>query len=91
MQPKNQQIKFQKKKRSLKKKSRDLFLESQVVLVIKNLPANAGDIRDVGLIPRSGRSPGGGQGNPLPIFLPGESMERGAWRAIIHAVSKSQT
>ena len=55
------------------------------------LPASAGDIRDVGLIPRSGRSPGGGQGNPLPIFLPGESMERGAWRAIIHAVSKSQT
>ena len=60
MQPKNQQIKFQKKKRSLKKKSRDLFWESQVVLVIKNLPANAGDIRDVGLIPRSGRYPGGG-------------------------------
>ena len=57
---KNQQIKFQKKKRSLKKKSRDLFWESQVVLVIKNLPANAGDIRDVSLIPRSGRYPGGG-------------------------------
>ena len=38
---------------------------SQVVLVVKNLPANAGDIRDTGLIPGSGRSPGGGQGNPL--------------------------
>ena len=38
---------------------------SQVVLVIKNLPANAGDIRDVGSIPGSGRSPGGGHGNPL--------------------------
>ena len=38
---------------------------SQVVLVVKNLPGNAGDIRDAGLIPRSGRSPGGGHGNPL--------------------------
>ena len=38
---------------------------SQVALVVKDLPANVGDIRDVGSIPRSGRSPGGGQGNPL--------------------------
>ena len=38
---------------------------SQVMLVLKNLPANAGDIRDVGLIPGSGRSPGGGRGNSL--------------------------
>ena len=38
---------------------------SQVVLVVKNLPANAGDIRDVSSIPASGRSPGGGNGNPL--------------------------
>ena len=38
---------------------------SQVTLVVKNLPANAGDLRDVGSIPRSGRSPGGGKGNPL--------------------------
>ena len=38
---------------------------SQVVLVVKNLPANAGDIRDMGSIPGSGRSPGGGHGNPL--------------------------
>ena len=38
---------------------------SQVALVVKNLPANAGDIRDMGLIPGSGRSPGGGHGNPL--------------------------
>ena len=38
---------------------------SQVVLVVKSLPANAGDIRDMGLIPVSGRSPGGGHGNPL--------------------------
>ena len=48
------------------------ILFSQVVLVLKNAPANAGDIRDVGLIHGSGRSPGGGHGNPL-VFLPGES------------------
>ena len=45
---------------------------SQVVLVIKNLPVNAGDIRDIGLIPGLGRSPGEGNGNPL-VFLPGET------------------
>ena len=41
--------------------------------MVKNLPANAGDIRDAGLIPGSGRSPGGGHGNSLQVFLPGES------------------
>ena len=40
------------------------ILRTTVVLVVKNLPANAGDIRDMGLIPRLGRSPGGGHGNP---------------------------
>ena len=45
---------------------------SQVALVIKNLPANAGDVRDMGLIPGSRRCPGGGNGNPLQI-MPGES------------------
>jgi len=49
---------------------------SQVALVVKNLPANAGDNRDGGLIPVSGRSPGGGYGNPTPVFLPGESHEQ---------------
>ena len=46
---------------------------SQVALVVKNLSANAGDLRDAGLIPGSGRCPGGGHGNPLQVFLPGES------------------
>ena len=41
--------------------------------MVKNPPANAGDVRDVGSIPGSGRSPGGGHGNPTPVFLPGES------------------
>ena len=48
------------------------FGASQVVLVVKNLPANAGDIRDPGSIPGFRRSPGGEHGNP-PIFLPGDS------------------
>ena len=46
---------------------------SQVVLVVKNLPANAEDIRDADLIPGLGRFPGGGQEKPTPVFLPGES------------------
>ena len=41
--------------------------------MVKNLPANAGDARDAGLIPGLGRSPGGGNGNPTPVFLPGKS------------------
>ena len=44
-----------------------------MVLVVKNLPVNAEDIGDIGSIPGSERFPGGGNGNPLPIFLPGES------------------
>ena len=46
---------------------------SQVVLVVKNLPASAGDVRDTGSIPGSGKSPEGGHGNSLQLFLPGES------------------
>ena len=46
--------------------------------VVKNLPANAGDARDVGLIPRSGRSPGEGNGNPLQYSSLGNPMDRGA-------------
>ena len=51
---------------------------SQVMLVLKNLPANAGDIRDVGLIPGSGRSPGRGHGNPLQYSCLENPMDRGA-------------
>jgi len=50
-----------------------------VVLVVKILPANAGDIRDTGLISGSGRSPGGGNGNPLQYFCLGNPMDRRAW------------
>ena len=45
----------------------------QVALMVKNPAAHAGDIRDKGPIPESGRSPGGGSGQPTPVFLPGES------------------
>ena len=54
---------------------------SQVVLVVKNAPANAEDMRDVGSIPRLGRSPGEGNGNPLRYSCLGNRMDRGAWRA----------
>ena len=63
---------------------------SQVALVVKNSPDNAGHIRDVGLISGLGRSPGGGNGNPFP-FLPGKSMDRGAWWATVPGMAKSLT
>ena len=64
---------------------------SQVALVVKNLPANAGDLRDVGLIPGSGRSPGVGNGNPLQYPCLENPMDRGAWWATVHGVTKNQT
>ena len=59
--------------------------------MVKNPPVNAGDIRDAGLIPRLGRSPGGGYGNPLQYSCLENTMDRGAWWATVHGVSKSQT
>ena len=53
-------------------------------------PANAGDIKDIGSVPGLGRSPGGGHGNPLQYCLE-NSMDRGAWRATVYRVTKSQT
>ena len=61
---------------------------SQIVLVVKNLHANAGD---AGQIPGSGRSPGGGHGNPLQYPRLGNPMDRGTWRATVHGITKSQT
>ena len=62
-----------------------------MVLVVKNLPANAGEAKDVDSIPGSGRSPGGGNDNPLQYSCLENSMDRGAWQATVHVVSKSQT
>ena len=64
---------------------------SQVALVVKNPAANAGDIRDAGLIPGLGRSPGGGCGNPLQYSCLENPTDRGAWLATVHRVAKSQT
>ena len=57
----------------------------------KNPPANAGDIRDAGLISGSGRCPGGGHGNPLQYSCLENPMDRGAWRATVHRVTKRWT
>ena len=64
---------------------------SQVALVVKSLPANEGDIRELGLIPESGRSPGGGHGNYFQYSCLENPMDRGAWRATVHRVAKSWT
>ena len=64
---------------------------SQVVLVVKSLPANAGDIRDMGLIPVSGRSPGGGHGIPLQYSCLENPMDREAWLAMVHSFEESNT
>ena len=68
-----------------------LFRVSQVMLVVKNPPVNAGDIRDSGSIPGLGRSPGGGHDNPLQYSCLENPMDRGAWRATVHGVTKSWT
>ena len=58
---------------------------------VKNSPASAGDKRDLGLIPGSGRSPGEGHGTPLQHSCLGNPMDRGAWWATVHGVEKGQT
>ena len=62
---------------------------SQVALVVNNLPANAGDIRNADLIPGSGRSPGGRNYNPLQYSCLENPMDSRAWWAIVHGVAKS--
>ena len=57
----------------------------------KNPPANAGDVRDAGSIPGSGRTPGEGHGNPLQYSCLENPVDRGAWRAMVHRVAKSWT
>ena len=61
-----------------------------MMLVVKNLPANAEDIRDTGWNPRSGGSLVVGNGNPLQYSCLENSMDRGAWQVPIHEVAKSQ-
>ena len=61
-----------------------------MALVVKNLPASAGHIRDTGSIPGLVRSYGGGNGNSLQCSCLGYPMDRGAWQATVHGVAKSQ-
>ena len=62
-----------------------------MALVVKNPPANAGDVRDADSIPGSGKFPGGGNGNPLQDSCLENSVVRGAWWAAVHGVTKSWT
>ena len=64
---------------------------SQVVLVVKNLPANAGDVRDTSSIPESGRSPGEGNGNPPQCSCLENPRDGGAWCAAAYGVAQSRT
>jgi len=67
------------------------YLNFQGGTVVKNLPANAGGARDASSIPRSGRCPRSGNGNPLQYSWMENSVDRGAWQVTIHGVAKSQT
>ena len=68
-----------------------LLRASQVVIVVKNLPANEGDVREVGLIPRMGRSPAGGHSNPLQYSCLENPTKGGTWQATVYRVTQSQT
>ena len=64
---------------------------SQMALEVRNQLADGGDIRDVGSIPGWGRSPGGGQGNPLQYSCLENPKDRVAWPATVHSVARSDT
>ena len=67
------------------------MFSSQVMLVVKNLPASAGDARDMGSIPGSGRSPGEEHDNPLQYSCLENPMDRGTWQATVHGLTRSWT
>ena len=67
------------------------YLASQVAQLVKNLPANTGDIRDADSDPGLGRSPGVGNSTRLQYSFLENSVDRGAWWARVHGVTKSQT
>ena len=82
----HKRLKIQKEEETV-----DIVRVSQVAPVAKNLPANAGDIRDVGSIPELGRSPGGGHGNPFLYSCLENPMDRETWQATVQRVTKTQT
>ena len=59
--------------------------------VVKNPPANTGDEEDTDSVPGLGRTPGGGNGNPLQYSCLGDPTDKGAWWATVHGVAKNQT
>ena len=67
------------------------YRTSQVVLVVKNLPAKAGDVRDMGLIPGLGRSPGVGNSNPLQYSCLENPRDREAWWVAVYGVAQGRT
>ena len=81
----------------LKRKRKKRFLvfsvvqASQVALMVKNPPANAGDVTDTGLIPGSERFSGGGHGNPLQYSCLKNPTDRGVWWAAVHRITESDT
>ena len=83
--------KKKKKEKNLQFSSPSWKRASEVVAVVKNAPANAGDLRDACSIPGLGRLPGEGHGNPLQCSCLENPMDRGAWQATIHRVAKSWT
>ena len=58
--------------------------------MVKKSPANAGDIRDTGVIPGAGRSPGGGHSSPLQYSCLENTVDKGAWWAMVHGVAKTE-
>ena len=68
--------------------TQSVWMRYQVSLVVKELPANAGDVRDAGSIPGLGRSPRGGHGNALQYSCLENPVDRGAWRATVHGGPK---
>ena len=66
-----------------------MYSRTSVALVVKNPPANAGDVRDLDLIPGSGRAPGEGNGNPLQYSCLKNPTDRGAWWTTVHGVAES--
>ena len=80
-----------KKKKKLFTSATTVLWASQMVIVVKNPPANAGDIRDMDSVPGSGRSPGGGHGNSLQYFRLENPRDRGIWWFIVRRIAKSRT
>ena len=70
---------------------KSLSTQIPIELVVKNLLANAEDVRDVSLIPESGRYPAEGHGNPIQYSCLENPMDSGAWWATVHRVTKNQT